>query len=190
VKWWRLSLSRFYLTIRLLFFIALYKTTGLAGFSILRVYFPDNPVLNVAFFFNSALSLGTFIVLASVIKVVVYEVAKYETMVESNRTRISASLKEYMDRWKNEMIIVEEALFSEDLGYVRAKLEDSTRDMKSDIRLLERARSDLERIASPRAIIHKLLLTFVGVVMIQMVADIILYIGWGKVLDYMMGWLA
>ncbi len=189
VKWWRLSISRFYLTVRLLLFIALYKTTGLAGFSILRVYFPESPVLNLAFFFSSALSLGTFIVLASVIKVVVYETARYETMVESNRTRISVSLREYIDRWKNEMILLEEGLFSDDLGYVKAKLEDSTRDMKSDIRLLERSRADLERIASPKDIIRKLLLAFIGVVVIQMVADIILYVGWGQVLDYVIGWL-
>jgi hypothetical protein len=189
VSWWRLSLARLSLTIRLLFFIALYKLSGLAGFSILQEFFPSSPVLNLGFFISSALSFGTFVVLASVIKVVVYEVGRYETMVEANRTRIAGSLTEYMTRWRNEMILVEEALLSRDPGYVRAKLEDATRDMKSDIRLLERSRSDLSRIASPRGIIKKLLTTFLGVVVIQIITDVVLYIGWGTVLEYILGWI-
>lgn len=189
VSWWRLSLSRLSLTVRLLFFIALYKLSGLSGFSILQEFFPDNPVLNLGFFVSSALSLGTFVVLASVIKVVVYEVGRYETMVEANRERIAGSLTEYMTRWRDEMILVEEALLSRDPGYVRAKLEDATRDMKSDIRLLERSKSDLARIASPRGIIKKLLTAFLGVVIIQIITDVILYIGWGTVLEYILGWI-
>ncbi|MHA1937201.1 MAG: hypothetical protein ACW97O_03225, partial [Candidatus Thorarchaeota archaeon] len=189
VSWWRLSLARLSLTIRLLFFIALYKLSGLAGFSILQEFFPGSPVLNLGFFISSALSFGTFVVLASVIKVVVYEVSRYETMVEANRARIAGSLTEYMTRWRNEMILVEEALLSRDPGYVRAKLEDATRDMKSDIRLLERSRSDLSRIASPRGIIKKLLTTFLGVVVIQIITDVVLYIGWGTVLEYILGWI-
>ncbi|NWF96467.1 MAG: hypothetical protein HXY34_10045 [Candidatus Thorarchaeota archaeon] len=189
LRWWRLSISRLYLTVRLVFFIALYKASSATGFDILLKRFPDNTVLNLSFFFSSALSLGTIIVLASVIKVVVYELARYETMIESNRTRISRALKEYLDRWRNQMILIEEALFSDDVGYVRAKLEDATRDMKSDVRLLERSRSDLDRIASPQEIIRKLLLTFIGVVIIQMAADIVLYVGWGRVLDLIMGWI-
>jgi hypothetical protein len=189
VSWWRLSLARLSLTIRLLFFIALYKLSGLAGFSILQEFFPESPVLNLGFFISSALSFGTFVVLASVIKVVVYEIGRYETMVEANRIRIAGSLTEYMTRWRNEMILVEEALLSRDPGYVRAKLEDATRDMKSDIRLLERSRSDLSRIASPRGIIKKLLTTFLGVVVIQIITDVVLYIGWGTVLEYILGWI-
>ena len=46
VSWWRLSLSRTSLTIRLLFFIALYKSTGLTGFSILQEFF-DSPILDI-----------------------------------------------------------------------------------------------------------------------------------------------
>ena len=87
------------------------------------------------------------------------------------------------------MILVEEALLSRDPGYVRAKLEDATRDMKSDIRLLERSKSDLARIASPRGIIKKLLTTFLGVVVIQIITDVVLYIGWGTVLEYILGWI-
>ncbi|MHA2425053.1 MAG: hypothetical protein ACXAEF_09715, partial [Candidatus Thorarchaeota archaeon] len=94
VRWWRLSLSRAYLTLRLLFFIALYRISGLQGFTIIQQSFPQNPIVSVAFFLYSALSLGTLIVLASVIKVVVYETARYETLVEENRIRISDSLEE------------------------------------------------------------------------------------------------
>ncbi|MGY5875364.1 MAG: hypothetical protein RTU30_06440 [Candidatus Thorarchaeota archaeon] len=187
IAWWRMSLSRFYLSLRLMFWIALYKTTGLAGFSILQQHYSGNPVLELGFFLSSALSLGTLIVLASVIKVVVYEVSRYETLVETNRTRVSDALGTYTSRWKNEMILVEEALFSNDLGYVKAKLEDATRDMKSDIRLLERARSDLARISSPRGIIRKLLFAFIGVVLIQILTDVILFVGWGTVLEFLTG---
>ncbi|MEM2142924.1 MAG: hypothetical protein QXS20_10650 [Candidatus Thorarchaeota archaeon] len=189
VRWWRLSLSRLYLTLRLLVFIALYKTTGLAGFSIMQNYFPNNPILNMTFFFSSALSLGTLIVLASVVKVVVYEISRYETMVESNRLRVSSALREYMNRWRDSILVLEEARFKDDLGYITAKLEDATRDLKSDFRLLERSRSDLERISSPRGIMKRLFITFVGVVIIQMVADVVLYLGWGNVLNYFLGWL-
>ncbi|MFX0108489.1 MAG: hypothetical protein ACFE7R_09415 [Candidatus Hodarchaeota archaeon] len=189
VAWWRLSLSRLYLTFRLLFFIALYKASGLAGFSILQEFFPNSQVLNLGFFLSSALSLGTLIVLASVIKVVVYEIGRYETMVEANRSRIARSLDEYIQRWRDEMILLEEGLFSDDLGYIKAKLEDATRDMKSDIHLLEKSRSDLARIASPRGIIRKLLMAFLGVVFIQIFTDVVLYIGWGTVMEMITGWI-
>ncbi len=191
IKWWRLSISRAYLTLRLLLFIALYKTTGLTGFSILQDYFPDNPILNVAFFFNSALSLGTLVVLASVIKVVVYEISRYESLIESNRQSVVDALREYAHKWRNEMILLDEAICSRshEYGYVKAKLEDATRAMKADIRLVERSMNDLERIASPKDIIRKLFLAFIVVVIMQIIADIVLYIGWGTVLEYFMGWI-
>jgi hypothetical protein len=186
ISWWRMSFSRFFLTVRLLFFISLYKITGVAGFEIMQEYF-DSPVLNIGFFLSGALSLGTLIVLASVIKIVVYEVGRYETLVESNRTKIAKSLQEYLDRFRNEMILLDEALLSESNGYMKAKLEDATRNMRSDVRLLERSKSDLAQIASPRGIIRKLLTAFIGVVLIQLVTDIILYIGWGTVLEFITG---
>ncbi|TXT54330.1 MAG: conserved membrane protein of unknown function [Candidatus Thorarchaeota archaeon] len=187
VSWWRLSLSRSYLTIRLLFFISAYKAAGVRAFSILEQFFPGNELLSVGFFLSSSLSFGTMIVLASVIKVVVYEVGRYEVMVNENRASVLEALGEYLKRWKNEMIILEEGTFSEDQGYVKAKLEDATRDMRSNIRLLERARSDLTRLSSPNQIIRKLFLTFVGVVVLQIVTDIILVIGWGTILEFVIG---
>ncbi len=188
VSYWRLSVSRTLLTIRLLFFIALYKSTGLTGFSILQE-FSDSPLLDIGFFFSSALNLGTLIVLVSVVKVVVYEVGRYETMVEANRLRISKALTEYLDRWKNDMILLEEGLFSDDPGYVKAKLEDATRTMKSDVTLLERSRYDLARISSPRGIIRKLLLAFIGVIFMQIALDVILFVGWGTILEYITGFI-
>ncbi|NHJ13648.1 MAG: hypothetical protein EAX95_08225 [Candidatus Thorarchaeota archaeon] len=188
VSWWRLSLSRALLTVRLLFYVTLYKVTGLTSFSILQEY-SQSPLLDIGFFFSSALSLGTLIVLASVVKVVVYEVGRYETMVEANRLRIAKSLTEYLDRWKNDMILLEEGMFSNDSGYVKAKLEDATRTMKADVRLLERSQYDLERISSPRGIIRKLLTAFVGVVLMQILTDVVLYIGWGTILEYLTGFI-
>ncbi|MDF1538374.1 MAG: hypothetical protein P1Q69_05685 [Candidatus Thorarchaeota archaeon] len=187
VRWWRLSISRTYLTARLLFFIALYRIAGQQGFQIIEEFFPSNPVLSVAFFLNSALSLGTLIVLASVIKVVVYETARYETLVEENRERISDSLEEYLSRWDNDMILLEEARFSNDIGYVKAKLEDATRDMSSHRHLVESSFHDLQRLSSPNVIIRKVLFAFIGVIFMQIITDAILYIGWGTILDFIFG---
>jgi len=187
VRWWRLSISRASLTVRLLFFIALYRISGIQGFLIIEEFFPNNPVLSVAFFLNSALSLGTLIVLASVIKVVVYETARYETLVEENRERISESLEEYLKRSDNDMILLEEARFSNDLGYVKAKLEDATRDMRSHRHLVESSFHDLQRLSSPNVIIRKLLFAFIGVIFMQILTDAILYIGWGTILDIILG---
>ncbi|MFW9847582.1 MAG: hypothetical protein ACFFF4_00475 [Candidatus Thorarchaeota archaeon] len=189
VKWWRLSISRASLTIRLLLFIALYRIAGYEGFRIIQEFFPNHPVLNVAFFLNSALSLGTLIVLASVIKVVVYETARYETLVEENRLRISDSLEEYLNRWDNDMILLREALFSDDVGYVKAKLEDATRDMSSHRHLVESSFHDLQRLSSPNVIIRKVLFAFIGVIIMQLMTDLVLYIGWGTILDIIFGFL-
>lgn len=187
VSWWRLSLSRTILTVRLLFFIALYRIAGYQGFLIIEEFFPNHPILNVAFFLNSALSLGTLIVLASVIKVVVYETARYETLVEENRERISDSLGEYMERSDNDMILLREAMFSNDVGYVKAKLEDATRNMSSHRHLVESSYHDLQRLSSPNVIIRKVLFAFIGVILMQMLTDVILYIGWGTLLDIIFG---
>ena len=187
VRWWRLSISRASITVRLLFFIALYRISGIQGFLIIEEFFPNNPVLSVAFFLNSALSLGTLIVLASVIKVVVYETARYETLVEENRERISESLEEYLKRSDNDMILLEEARFSNDLGYVKAKLEDATRDMSSHRHLVESSFHDLQRLSSPNEIIRKLFFAFIGVIFMQILTDAILYVGWGTILDLVFG---
>ncbi|MCK5151149.1 MAG: hypothetical protein KAQ65_04890 [Candidatus Thorarchaeota archaeon] len=187
VRWWRLSLSRTVLTLRLLFFIALYRISGYQGFLIIQEFFPNHPVLNVAFFLNSALSLGTLIVLASVIKVVVYETARYETLVEENRQRISESLGEYLDRWDNDMILLREAMFSNNNGYVKAKLEDATRNMSSHRHLVESSYHDLQRLSSPNVIIRKVLFAFIGVIIMQMLTDVLLYVGWGTILDLIFG---
>ncbi|MFW9908219.1 MAG: hypothetical protein ACFFEF_06560 [Candidatus Thorarchaeota archaeon] len=189
VRWWRLSISRMYLTLRLLFFIALYRISGYQGFQIIQEYFPGHPVLNVAFFLNSALSLGTLIVLASVIKVVVYEIARYETLVEENRGRISDSLDEYLKRSDNDMILLEEAMFSDDIGYVKAKLEDATRDMGTHRHLVESSFHDLQRLSSPITIIRKVLFAFIGVIFMQLLTDVVLYVGWGTILDLIFGFL-
>ncbi|MHA1636405.1 MAG: hypothetical protein ACTSUB_00175 [Candidatus Thorarchaeota archaeon] len=189
VRWWRLSISRGFLTIRLLFFIALYRISGYQGFAIIQEFFPNHPILNVAFFLNSALSLGTLIVLVSVIKVVVYETARYETLVEENRLRISKSLKEYLKRWDNDIILLEEAMFSNDIGYIKAKLEDATRDIGSNRQLVESSFHDLQRLSSPNVIIRKLMFTFIGVIIMQIVTDFIIFVGWGTILDFVFGLL-
>ncbi len=185
----RLSLSRLYLSLKLLLFIALYKAAGLRGLVIIREFFPNSPLLDFTFFINSVLNLGTLIVLASVIKVVVYEVRRYEVLVDQNRQSVLDSLNEFIKRWKNSSIILEEGRFSQDPGYVRAKLEDATRDMTADLKLLEAAKSDLVKLATPSNIIRKLMLTFVGVIILQIVTDIVLYIGWGTVLSFIIGLL-
>ncbi len=185
----RLSISRFYLSMKLLLFIALYKAAGLRGLMIIREFFPGNPLLGVSFFLNGVLNLSTLIVLASVIKVVVYEVRRYEVLMEQNRQHVLESLDEFIRRWKNNSIILEEGRFSKDPGYVRAKLEDATRDMRTDLRLLESAKSNLIQLATPSNIIRKLLLTFIGIVVLQMLTDAIFYIGWGNVLSFIIGLL-
>ncbi len=188
-RWWRLSLSKIWLSLRLLFFIALYKLSGVQGFQIVQEFFPNNPVLNVGFFLNSALSLGTLIVLMGVIKVVVYETSKYEALVEANRMRVSDALKEYLHRFDNDMILLNEAMFSHnENGYVKAKLEDATRNMSSNRRLVERSYHDLRRLSSPNVIIRKVLIAFIGVILIQIATDIIFYIGWGTLLDLLFGY--
>jgi hypothetical protein len=187
VRWWRLSLSRLWLTMRLLIFIALYRISGYQGFVIVQEFFPSNPILNVGFFVNSALSLGTMIVLVSVMKVVVYETARYETLVEENRLRISESLEEYLARWDDDMILLNEAMISQENGYTRAKLEDATRDMTSNRHLVESSFHDLKRLSSPNVIIRKVLFAFIGVIVIQVVTDLIFYIGWGTLLDIIFG---
>ena len=190
IRWWRMSLSKFWLSIRLLFFIALYKLCGLQGFDIVQEFFPNNPILNVGFFLNSALSLGTLIVLSGVIKVVVYETARYETLVEENRMRVSDALEEYLERWDNDMILLKEAMLSNDEnGYVRAKLEDATRNMTSNRHLVERSFHDLRRLSSPNVIIKKVLIAFIGVIFIQIITDIIFFVGWGTILDFLFGFL-
>ncbi len=184
VRWWRMSLSKFWLSLRLIFFIALYKVTGIQGFSMVQEFLPNNPILNVGFFLNSALSLGTLIVLTGVIKVVVYETARYETLVEENRSRVSDALEEYLQRMDDDMILLEEAMLSHDEnGYVRAKLEDATRNMKANRHLVERSYHDLRRLSSPNVIIQKIFFTFIGVIIIQVFTDILFFIGWGTILD-------
>ncbi|MHA1770600.1 MAG: hypothetical protein ACTSYL_06175 [Candidatus Thorarchaeota archaeon] len=185
----RQSLSRGYLSLKLLLFIALYKAAGLRGLAIIREFFPGSSLLGVSFFLNSVLNLSTLIVLASVIKVVVYEVRRYEVLVEKNRQSVLESLDEFIRRWKNSSIILEEGRFSQDSGYVRAKLEDATRDMRTDLRLLEAAKSNLIKLATPSDIIKKLMLTFVGIVVLQMLTDAVLYIGWSTVLGFIIGLL-
>lgn len=187
VSWLRLSISRTYLTMRLLFFIALYRVSGYQGFTIVQEFFPNNPILNVGFFLNSALSLGTLVVLLSVIKVVVYETGRYETLVEENRGRISNALREYLDRWEDDMILLEEAMLSQERGYVRAKLEDATRDMSSNKHLVESSLSDLQRLSSPNVIIRKVTFAFIGVVIMQIIVDLVMYTGWGIILDFIIG---
>ncbi|MFW9978779.1 MAG: hypothetical protein ACFFEJ_11920 [Candidatus Thorarchaeota archaeon] len=190
IRWWRMSLSKVWLSIRLLFFIALYKIAGMQGFIIVQEFFPDNPILNVGFFLNSALSLGTLIVLTGVIKVVVYETARYETLVEENRQRVSDALEEYLERMDNDMILLKEAMLTrEENGYVRAKLEDATRNMTTNRHLVERSFHDLKRLSSPNVIIQKVLITFIGVVLIQIATDIIFFVGWGTILDLFFGYL-
>ncbi len=190
IRWWRMSLSKIWLSIRLLFFIALYKLSGMQGFNIVQEFFPNNPILNVGFFLNSALSLGTLIVLTGVIKVVVYETARYETLVEENRLRVSDALEEYLDRMDNDMILLKEAMLShEENGYVRAKLEDATRNMTTNRHLVERSFHDLRRLSSPNVIIKKVLIAFIGVIFIQIITDIIFFVGWGTILDFLFGFL-
>ncbi len=186
----RQALSRLYLTLKLTLFIALYKATGLRGLTIVQEFFPGSPLLKVPFFLSNVLNLSTLIILASIIKVVVYEVRRYEDMVEHNRLDILAAIDEFLRRWKNSSIVLEEGLLSDEAGYIKAKLEDATRDMRQNLRLLEAARGDLNELATPSPIIRKLVLTFVGVVILQFFTDFILYVGWGTVLSFVIGVLS
>jgi hypothetical protein len=90
---------------------------------------------------------------------------------------------EYLSRWDNDMILLREAMFSDDVGYVKAKLEDATRDMSAHRHLVESSFHDLQRLSSPNVIIRKVLWAFIGVIIMQLLTDAILYVGWGTILD-------
>ncbi len=188
-SWLRLSLSRLYLTLKLLLFIALYKAAGLRGLTIIREFFSQSPIVGITFFLSSVLNLGTLIVLASVIKVVVYELNKYELLVEQKRHRVLSAMEDFSRRWKNAMIMLEEGRLSDDPGYIKAKLEDAMRNLRKNIRLLESAQGELNRLASPEPIIKRLMVTFAGVIALQVAMDFILYVGWGTVLTFVFGLL-
>jgi hypothetical protein len=87
------------------------------------------------------------------------------------------------------MILLREAMFSDDIGYVKAKLEDATRDMSAHRHLVESSFHDLQRLSSPNVIIRKVLFAFIGVIIMQMLTDAILHIGWGTVLNFVFGTL-
>ena len=104
--------------------------------------------------------------------------------------RVSDAFEEYLERWDNDMILLKEAMLSNDEnGYVRAKLEDATRNMTSNRHLVERSFHDLRRLSSPNVIIKKVLIAFIGVIFIQIITDIIFFVGWGTILDFLFGFL-
>ncbi len=189
VSWYRMSVSRLYLTIKLLFFVALYRISGYQGFSILQEFFPNNIILSAGFFLSSATSFGTMIVLISVIKVVVYETRKYEYMIEENRARVSQTLRKYLVMWSNNVAILKDALKAKSLPYSVAKLEIAIPELETQIKLIDEAISDLKRMSTPNKIIKKVMFAFIGVVIMQVITDVVLNLGWGVILDFIFGWL-
>ena len=185
----RRFLSNSFVDLRLLFFIALYKITGLQGFAILQEFFQNNLIASVGFFLSSATSFGSLVVLFSVIKLVVYETYKFEYIMNQNKDKVIDRIEAVLAMWKRNSGYLDAITEADNTEFSKGLLTVVIPTFKDGIDQLERAKSELEHISEPSGIITSVRNRFIAIIIMQVLTDIVFAVGWGTILQYLLGWI-